>query len=82
MALLAIAICSDFVEKTRKHFFLAVFVVVLFGVIFCFSRIVKLTRGVFFVVTVRRHNKLYFPLKFYLYNVFTSEQDEFLEKAR
>ena len=49
------AIFSDFVEKTRKHFFLAVFVAVLFGIIFalkcsiwviCFSRIVKLTRGV------------------------------------
>ncbi len=25
--------CSDFVEKTRKHFFVAVFVVVFFGVI-------------------------------------------------
>ena len=49
-----------FVEKTRKHFFLAVFVAVLFGVIFalkrsvwviCFSKIVKLTRRVFFVDT-------------------------------
>ena len=56
----------DFVEKTRKHFSLPVFVVVLFRVIFalkrwiwviCFSRIVKLTRGVFYVVIVRR-NKL------------------------
>ena len=28
-----IAICSGFIEKTRKHFFVAVFVVVLFGVI-------------------------------------------------
>ncbi len=55
MALL-IAIFSDFVEETRKHFFLAVFVAVLFGVIFalkrsiwviCFSRIVKPTRSVF-----------------------------------
>ena len=41
---------SDFVEKTRKHFFLAVFVAVLF--VICFSRIVKLTRRVFFVDTV------------------------------
>ena len=28
----------DFVEKTRKHFFVAVFVVVLFGVIFALKR--------------------------------------------
>ena len=31
--LLVLLYCSDFVEKTRKHFFVAVFVVVLFGVI-------------------------------------------------
>ena len=49
--------------------------------IICFSRIVKLTQRVFFVVTVRP-NKVYFALKFYLCNVFTSGQDEFLELAR
>ena len=33
----------------------------------------------FFVDTVW-HNKLLFPLKFYLYSVFRSGQDEFLER--
>ena len=49
--------------------------------VICLFRIVKLTRGVIFVVIIR-HNKFQFRLKFYLCNVYTSEQDEFLEMAR
>ncbi len=51
--------------------------------VICFSRIVKLTRGVFFIITTQ-HNKLSCPLKVYFTmfsragNInFLSGQDEF-----
>lgn len=78
-----VAICCDFVEiitftlintLTAKTFSRSIYLSYLF------LQGSKIPRGMFFVVTAR-HYKLSFLLKLYLYNVYTSEKDEFLERA-